>query len=344
MIRLSKVAIVLAAILTSWGCSSDNSGNGGNDGGGGSSAGGGASTGATGSMSVAECGSQTCTLPQGARIERITTCCTDQNACGLKLPEATKCLPANLPGYQTASCPSYTSPDAGLQLTGCCSQSGCGSLDPFVGCILDTDMGKPSAACTYDPGDDCTSVTAVTCDGAEDCGKGQKCCGEFVSNGLGGAFTQFGCYDECPGTDAGGAVLWREMCHAGDSCSDVGPGNSCTTSMFLPASLTRCFTSGTAADPKLNKSAGRVNCGDGVCGEGQKCCVRPPHDSYCAAPGEDCKCTAKADSGAPESLDAATNPPPDASMNPPDASQGLPDAASHVDSGPGLKPDAGKRD
>ncbi len=279
-----KFAIAVTAMWAAGACSSDETS---------SSTDGGVKTGTGGqpntSGSVGMCGTNPCLRPAGAENERIKTCCTDTNGCGLKLPEASKCL-AQQPGYQSSACPTFTNADASLSLPGCCSPNGCGGLDAYVGCIENSQLGQPSVACTYVPGNDCTQITEVTCDGPEDCSGGKHCCAEFQATGLGVAYTHVGCYDSCPGPDAGGMVGWRELCHAGDVCEDKSPGVTCSTSLYLPATLTRCDTTGSPPPAKVDKSPNRVNCGSRACDTGEKCCLRSPHLPYCAAAGDSCEC------------------------------------------------------
>jgi hypothetical protein len=229
------------------------------------------------------CGGTPCSLPEGAGIERIATCCTDDGKCGLKLPFASQCLPANLPSQPNAACASFQ-PDGGNPLVGCCGQTGCGALDPFVGCVPNDALGRAAVSCKYDPNNDCTTVAAIVCDGAEDCPSGQHCCGRFSNSD----YVQFGCFDACSNAPTNGADQWLELCHAGDTCE--GTGNTCKLSQYLPAPLSRCFSMGTDAPAGANAEAGKVNCGSNLCGTGEKCCLRKPHDPYCAPASADCEC------------------------------------------------------
>jgi hypothetical protein len=173
----------------------------------------------------------------------------------------------------------------------------------------------------------CAMAVPTVCDGAEDCPAGQRCCGEYS----GGGYDKFGCFDSCAATGAAGAAgaagapgmgamgpILFEMCHAGDTCEDMTA--MCLTSPYLPSSLPRCLpmmlmgsTMGGPPDMSLGKGAGKINCGEAVCGAGEECCVRQPLAPYCAPKGSACSCTfttpeagtpvpegGKPDSGIPE--------------------------------------------
>lgn len=166
----------------------------------------------------------------------------------------------------------------------------------------------------------CTLAVATTCDGAEDCPSGKKCCGEYsMTNG----YDKFGCYDSCApeGGTAGGmpnpmGALVFELCHAGDTCEDATA--MCLTSPYLPASLSRCLPSGVMSsgmppNASLGKDPNAVNCGSAVCGAGEQCCIRQPLEPYCAPKGTTCTCDhtgGAAEAGAPEAgaPDASTPP------------------------------------
>jgi len=246
---------------------------------------------ADGAPSMRTCGSTACEPKAGIGIEKITECCTDSDECGFQFPGATKCLPADVPGNTSSACGNYTVPDVpNLVLTGCCSAQGCGKLDPFLGCIVNTDLGLPAQSCTYDPTNDCSSIEGISCDGSEDCPTGQRCCAS-LQNGP----TQTGCYDSCVALDtANSNAFWRELCHTTDQCED--PTFECTTSGSLPTWLFRCVAMmGRPAATNLNMSAGSVNCGPNlVCGNGQKCCAAQSASTgatlYCADPNAECKC------------------------------------------------------
>jgi hypothetical protein len=248
------------------------------------------------------CGGASCEPPPGIGIERITQCCTDSGGCGLQFPGAIKCLEADQVGNAASACGSYTVPDVpNLRLDGCCGPQGCGKLDAFLGCIVNTDLGLPAATCTYDPTNDCSPPIAdIPCDGSEDCPTGQRCCSAIG----GGGPSQTGCYDSCVALDTGNMnAAWRELCHTSDQCED--PTFECRTSQNLPSWLFRCVTGlGQPAATNLDTSAGRVNCGTNlVCANGQKCCAGVSASTgptlYCAEPNEGCLCHGPGDGGAP---------------------------------------------
>jgi hypothetical protein len=182
-------------------------------------------------------------------------------------------------------------------MPGCCRPDNtCGAFDGTLGlgCIANASLNQPAQACDY-AANDCTSVTPVTCDGPEDCQGGNSCCGLYS----GGGYTKFACMPSCadagaPG-DAGGLGLWFEMCHAGQTCKDST--QSCLSSAYLPSNLFRCYTTG---NPPVAGATGGpgVTCGSATCGAGEQCCLRQPHDPYCAPAGSTCSCTGPADAGA----------------------------------------------
>jgi len=261
----------------------------------------GGASGTGGAKVAVTCGSTQCEPRAGIGIEKITQCCTDSNECGFQFPGATKCLLADQPGNTATACGSYTPPDVpSLRLDGCCGPQGCGKLDAFVGCIVNTDLGLPAQACTYDPTNDCSpSPEGIPCDGTEDCPTGKHCCSAIG----GGGPSQTGCYDSCLALDTANTnMAWRELCHAGDKCED--PTYDCRTSQNLPPWLYRCYTGlGQPAGTGLDTTAGKVNCGANlVCDNGQKCCSAVSASTgptlYCAGPNDECKCHL-GDAGAP---------------------------------------------
>ena len=142
----------------------------------------------------------------------------------------------------------------------------------------------------------CTAV-ATTCDGAEDCPTGQRCCGRVQGMQPAIRYVEFGCFASCAAAGEGGvpeggfgAPTWLELCHAGETCENSM--YQCQTSQYLPNSFARCFMPADAAapDPGLGKAADAVNCGNAVCGSGEKCCIRQPLAPYCAPASETCEC------------------------------------------------------
>jgi hypothetical protein len=135
----------------------------------------------------------------------------------------------------------------------------------------------------------CTQAVDVTCDGPEDCPSGQRCCALWAQQ-----YQQFGCFDSCAAQAAdaaAGQALWIEMCHAGDTCED--PAAQClTNTAYLPENLSRCYTDGNPIPADVGAGAEEINCGDDVCGTGEKCCLRIPMplSPYCAPEGDTCAC------------------------------------------------------
>ena len=162
----------------------------------------------------------------------------------------------------------------------------------------------------------CELSVGLSCDGAEDCPAGQRCCGKWDNE-----YMEFGCFASClaqqgdaqPGP--GGGPLWLELCHAGDTCEDST--TECLTSDYLPSSLSRCFDQGMPPDPNLGRAAGQLNCGTDVCGSGEKCCLREPLDTpYCAPTSATCECNpSDADAGPADGAPSTDGPPADASSD-----------------------------
>lgn len=318
MIRASALGALLGVFAA---CSSGDSGGGGaakdagSDGqGAGSGGAGGAGTGgATGTpFPGAHCGSLTCGVVNDTAGVQSKACCTDTNECGVQTVLSPKCLSTKEPGGPSPACATFDIPGK-ITMPGCCGPQGCGALATFgdLGCIPNADLGRAAVACNYDPNNTCTSVVGVPCDGPEDCAGGKLCCGRSD----GGAYTAFGCFDSCSalGADAGGGT-WLELCHADTKCED--PTLSCSPSRLLPPSLARCFTNAAAAPSGQSSAAGEVNCGTGVCGAGEKCCLRPPKEPYCSKASEPCECTPppRSDAGSP-STDGGGGSPGDASAD-----------------------------
>jgi hypothetical protein len=89
-----------------------------------------------------------------------------------------------------------------------------------------------------------------------------------------------------------------EICHPGDACAYAGPADGGTpyeclqNTMFLPDYLFRCRDTGDApVKTNLNTQAGKINCGDAVCGSGEKCCISNPGLPKCTPVDEPCRCT-----------------------------------------------------
>ena len=257
----------------------------------GTGAGTGGSSGSAGTpaMPPLECGGTECPAldPQSAMLG-ISACCTDDNGCGLMTGLSPNCLPRNAPGGVDSSCPIFQSMNGMFNITyfGCCTPAGkCGALaGGSLGCIPNAELMAADQSCTYDAQNTCTRIVDVACDGAEDC-PGQKCCAVYQ-----GGYRKFECGDDCSVADAPPAVYSSEACHPGDTCSV--DGYSCFQNlMILPDNLYRCRDTGEApVRTDTSTAANEVNCGDTVCGSGQKCCISIPGESVCVPKSRNCPC------------------------------------------------------
>jgi len=275
-------------------------GSGGRGGGGGTAGGAGTTTagvggtaGSAGTMAMPpfECGNDTCTpLAPGSAMLGVTQCCTTANECGVKTPLAANCLPENSPGGADPSCPNFEVTGAMVPLTyyGCCTPAGtCGAqAGGTVGCVPNSELMAAEKSCTYDPANTCTRMVDVACDGAEDC-PGQKCCAVYQSG-----YRKFECADDCAAADMPmvTGVTSSEACHPGESCTVAG--YTCNEMpMFLPDYLFRCRDTGTApVNTGGSVLANEINCGDAVCGAGQKCCISVPGQAVCMPKNMPCRC------------------------------------------------------
>jgi hypothetical protein len=139
---------------------------------------------------------------------------------------------------------------------------------------------------------ECSAVAAFTCDGNEDCRRGQVCCGHFNGSTYDGS----NCADSCDPSsraDAGPTETWTNLCHPGDICA--GKGENCQAYHLLPAFLNRCEDTGSAPMLFGSRKRDEVNCGAKVCGAGEKCCVRSPKAPYCAPIDQACECRLPSD-------------------------------------------------
>jgi hypothetical protein len=235
-----------------------------------------------------ECGGQTCMPPMGGAMLG-TACCTPDDACGIDTALAPgMCLPANAPGGIDPSCPSY---DVMGFLTwyGCCTPDGeCGALGGELGCVPNASLMAAPQSCTYDPNNTCTRLFEVTCDGAEDCSGEQKCCGHYD-----GGYRKFVCADDCAAEQTEQGGTWSEACHPGDTCEtpDGGAAYMCLANTeFLPDYLFRCRDTGTEPVEAGSTAAGEINCGDAICGAGEKCCISDPGLAVCVPEAQACTC------------------------------------------------------
>jgi hypothetical protein len=248
----------------------------------------------SGTYGGSNCGGSMCPAVPAQAAAYVTACCTADGGCGGQTPLSSQCLPYGAVGGTDPTCPSFAAP-TGITMQGCCRSDGqCGAYDGTLGlgCIANGSLNQPAKSCNY-AANDCIAVTPLTCDGPEDCQGGQSCCGLYS----GGGYTQFTCMPSCAdaGTpDGGGLALWFEMCHAGQTCKDTT--QSCLSSTYLPSSLYRCYTTG-SPPPSTATGGPGVNCGATTCAAGEECCLREPHDPYCAPAGSACSCTGPADAG-----------------------------------------------
>jgi hypothetical protein len=257
----------------------------------GMTAGAGGSAGSAGTMAPPplECGNDTCEpLGAGSAMLGVTQCCTADNECGQKTPLAANCLPLNSPGGVDSSCPIFEVMSGMTTITwyGCCTPAGtCGAqAGGALGCIPNGELMAAEQSCTYDPANTCTRLVDVACDGAEDC-PGQKCCAVYQ-----GGYRKFECGDDCTVADAPPRVYSSEACHPGESCTV--DGHTCLQNlMILPDYLFRCRDTG---EEPVNTGgsvlANEVNCGESVCGNGQKCCISIPGQAVCVPKNQPCSC------------------------------------------------------
>jgi hypothetical protein len=277
------------------------------------------------------CGGETCMVSAGAMMLGTTACCTADDTCGGMTALAAECIPLGLEGSYDESCPDFNL-DTGifpLTWTGCCTPDGvCGALEgseggfgcipnDFLASMLDGGVGQ---TCDYDPNATCTSILTAYCDGPEDC-PGQQCCGEYGGNG----YSSFTCQDSCVDLAAMGGI-WSEVCHPEMGCDQPSPDAGMNAfaadagasdyqcrrnTTYLPDFWYRCRDTGELPDVSESGStaAGEINCGDTVCGDGEKCCYAldanaPPADgstpinsgtAHCVGVDEPCTCAAPPD-------------------------------------------------
>lgn len=262
------------------------SGSGGRGGSGGSG-----TSGTGGGVAPVMCGSETCAVDPGGAMLGVTACCTDDDACGQETPLAPgTCLPLDQPGGIDPGCPTY---DVMSFTTwyGCCTPAGeCGALAAgSLGCIPNSTLMAPDQSCTYDPNNTCERLFEVTCDGAEDCGSGQKCCAQYD-----GGYRTTVCADDCAAEEMEQGGTWSALCHPGDTCETpegMAEYMCLQNTDFLPDYLFRCRDTGTTPEQTGSTAAGEINCGEDVCGSGEKCCISVPGLPVCVPSSQDCRCT-----------------------------------------------------
>jgi hypothetical protein len=249
-----------------------------------------------------ECGTTTCDpIDPMLAAMGVSACCRPDDSCGIKtILTGEECLQLGAPGGLDLSCAGLTTP---ISWPGCCTPEGqCGALaSGTLGCIPNSSlMMVAPQACTYDPNNTCRAIRQIHCDGPEDC-PGQQCCGHYNQ---GGGYNDFSCADDCAAEEAdpnSTAIAVREICHPGQECTanpdpaadPATPAWECRqNTMLLPDYLFRCSDTGEApVKTDLNTAAGKINCGDVVCGSGEKCCVSVPGLTKCVPEDEVCTCT-----------------------------------------------------
>lgn len=251
------------------------------------------------------CGDTLCEVPMMVASFGVQPCCAAKNACGEMTPLAPgSCLAIGQPGGLDPTCPDYDV----MGLTtwpGCCAPGGkCGAYsagEQGLGCIPNADLNQETQSCDYDPDNVCSRLLSVECDGPEDCGKGKMCCAQFA-----GGYRSFTCQDDCAALETAGGI-WSEVCHPGQKCAVAG--YECQANVeYLPDFLYRCRDSGTKPGAAGSTSKNEVNCGDVVCGAGEKCCVSVPAGApYCAPEADACLCNGNGSHTPGDGLDGGTD-------------------------------------
>lgn len=145
----------------------------------------------------------------------------------------------------------------------------------------------------FPSGEVCALHVGASCDGAEDCAEGQRCCAQFQR--ITYSYTHIACSDSCEEPDQ------FELCHPGDTCPD--PADVCRRSMIVPHDFINvCAMPATVSrDSKSVALEGEVVCGAETCVAGEQvCCLRAnfdfatmelkPLSPYCASAGSACLC------------------------------------------------------
>jgi hypothetical protein len=140
----------------------------------------------------------------------------------------------------------------------------------------------------------CSLEVGAECDGAEDCGNGEVCCGTLKE--LVPTYETIKCQKQCDPPRS------FEICHAGVKCRD---GSECRRSSIIPHDFIGvCFDVPNRSDEPIGKPiAKEIACGPTPCEFGtEKCClnakvtfVTPPaaEPPYCAPLSADCLCDEK---------------------------------------------------
>ena len=163
----------------------------------------------------------------------------------------------------------------------------------------------------------CAMSVAAECDGHEDCGEGQVCCGTFNPSPMSFRYESIRCADSC---DNDGRHI--ALCHPGENC---GPGQVCRRSLLIGYEfISVCAAPADVPTLATGESVqGEIACGDATCdSDRERCCLRMRYDfadlsahalePYCMpsdADDTDCSCDAtpppRVDAGTPDE-DAGT--------------------------------------
>jgi hypothetical protein len=192
-----------------------------------------------------------------------------------------------LPDAASGSSHPASNPDAGTHGQDSGAPSGSSTLfNPFF------DGGFVPVAVVQVP--ECSLAVGAECDGNEDCGHKQVCCGHFDQ--LTFSYTSIGCESTCAGADD------FQLCHSDDVCA---AGTVCRPSLILPYDFIRvCATPIQGQGPSTDRDvADEVACGARNCKGGQEQCCLTAHfdrsapyptpvaeEPYCAPRGDDCVC------------------------------------------------------
>lgn len=157
----------------------------------------------------------------------------------------------------------------------------------------------------------CALAVGAACDGNEDCGQGQTCCGQYEPILF--RYTRIECMPSCDGTNQ------VQLCRPGESCARAG--TECRSSLIIPYDFIGVCAAPDSAVPMMTGGAteGEIACGEAACALGsEQCCLRSRYDfmdmsisalePYCAPLGDRCSCNHKVeptDAGPPDAGDDA---------------------------------------
>ena len=145
-----------------------------------------------------------------------------------------------------------------------------------------------------DSGMACNLTLGVRCDGDEDCGGSQVCCGTYDQTTL--AYLSMECADSCDGASQ------RKLCHPGEVCPSAD--HVCRRSSLLPFDFVSvCATPAVVMSEQEGAAVeGEINCGTSTCEVGVEQCCLAAHvtmqpavsvmalESHCAPVSEACEC------------------------------------------------------